>query len=244
MADFKTHISVGALASGLASTAMLVAHTADSREVIFYMTMGTLGSILPDVDSDSSRPVQICFTLAATIFAFFMVFRHGADLSVSEVFLMGVAAFLIMRYAVFNIFTQFTVHRGIMHSIPAAAFFGLLSVNIGYRFFHLTSLDAWTAGAFIAFGFLVHLLLDEIFSVNLFGVSLKKSFGTAMKLRDPNNLTRTLLMYLAVILLFWQSPNYKPVLDKVLNEKKYRHIQILPDGDWFKNVIQPLTNDD
>jgi hypothetical protein len=42
------------------------------------------------------------------------------------------------------------------------------------------------AAPFVTLGFIVHLLLDEFYSVDLFGKKLlKSSFGTALQLRQP-----------------------------------------------------------
>ncbi len=66
------------------------------------------------------------------------------------------------------------------HSIPAAiiagmvAFLVCLSGDLGIRMF-----KSWA----VVMGFLSHLILDEIYSVDLGGktIRIKKSFGTAMK---------------------------------------------------------------
>ena len=46
---------------------------------------------------------------------------------------------------------------------------------------------AWLAGGFMAIGYLTHLILDEIYSVDVMDTRLKASFGTALKLIDPRH---------------------------------------------------------
>ncbi len=40
---------------------------------------------------------------------------------------------------------------------------------------------SWFYGLFLFGGAMVHLLLDEMYSVNLMGMTMKRSSGTAMK---------------------------------------------------------------
>ena len=53
-------------------------------------------------------------------------------------------------------------------------------------------------------GFLSHLLLDEICSVDLRGVRVNKAFGTALKLWAPSPWT-TLMMYALLSYLTWMT---------------------------------------
>ena len=74
---------------------------------------------------------------------------------------------------------------------------------------------------FIFFGFIVHLLLDEIYSFNLLGIKIKKSFGTALKLYAKNNLIGTLILYILILLFF----KYVPI-----NTEVFLHIfRVLKD---------------
>lgn len=50
-------------------------------------------------------------------------------------------------------------------------------------------------------GFLIHLILDEIVSLNAFGMSFKKSLGSALKIYDKNNHLGSILIYIAIIIL-------------------------------------------
>jgi hypothetical protein len=76
----------------------------------------------------------------------------------------------------------------------AAVFFALLMTCISYHFLHWNVLHAWLNGLFIALGFVVHLLLDELFSVDLSNARMKSSFGTALKLFSHGSLTASALM--------------------------------------------------
>jgi hypothetical protein len=94
--------------------------------------------------------------------------------------LLGVSIYLFVRFGVTNIIRKYTVHRGMFHSIPACLTFAGLAfllaggTSVEVRYFK-------SGGVLI--GFMSHLLLDEIYSVEWKGgrYRFKKSFGTAFK---------------------------------------------------------------
>jgi hypothetical protein len=66
-------------------------------------------------------------------------------------------------------------------------------------------------------GFLTHLILDEIYSIDVHGVRLKKSFGTALKFYStrgwwPNVSTYGKLVVLLV--LAWGDPRLTEMIDQ------------------------------
>ena len=94
--------------------------------------------------------------------------------------LMGALALLIQ--IALPLFKRATVHRGIFHSIPAILIYALALHLATFRYpaeERLLVLAAAFAGA------LSHLILDEIYAVDLGGARLKKSFGTALSLWKP-----------------------------------------------------------
>ena len=96
------------------------------------------------------------------------------------IILAGAAVYLLIRFGLAALLKRYTVHRGMFHSLPAAAIFGEIA-------FLLASGDDWRlrlykAGA-VVLGYLSHLVLDEIYSIQWrHGLRLKNSFGTALKL--------------------------------------------------------------
>ncbi len=56
---------------------------------------------------------------------------------------------------------------------------------------------------FIFFCFLVHLLLDELVSLNALGISIKKSFGTALKLYDKHNIYGSISLYVLIAIMLY-----------------------------------------
>jgi hypothetical protein len=236
------HLSVGLAASGVAATAALVWGLATPGETLVYLALGTLGALLPDLDADGSAPVRASFTLAAVALAFLaMFFAAGRFPSVAELVLVWLAAFLLARWALFALLTRVTVHRGMLHSLPAAAFFGLAAAAAANRGVGAPALAAWTAGAFVTFGYLVHLLLDEVYSVNLFGARARRSLGSAFKLWSRRGPAATAATYLAAASAFLLAPPPGPLLDAIGDPAQRREAwqRLWPRDGWFRTDLVP-----
>jgi hypothetical protein len=79
--------------------------------------------------------------------------------------------------------------------------------------FVLPEWDAWLGGAFVTLGYLTHLCLDELASVDLLGRRVKRSFGTALKPFSLTSPEATAAMLAAVLALVWLAPPIEPVLE-------------------------------
>ena len=165
-----------------------------------------LGGMLPDLDSDSGVPQRELFGLSAAAAAF-LVLRpleeHGYALEQRAVFAGGV--YLLVRYGVRALFERLTVHRGMFHSIPALLIAGLAVFLLDHGPNLLARLVL--AGG-VMLGFLSHLLLDELWAIDLMGfrVRLNRYAGSALKFFSPS-WSATLMAYLvlaALGLLAWQ----------------------------------------
>lgn len=183
MADFKTHIttsSVIGVGYGVAGYALL--HAPWPTCVLSAGLCGLAG-MLPDLDSDSGVPVRETMTFASAVVPMLMIDRFQAlGWSHESIVLAGGILYFAIRFGVAALVKRYTVHRGMWHSLPAAAIFGLLA-------FLVCSCEDMTLRLFktsaVVLGYLVHLVLDELWSVDLKRFRLKKSFGTALKLWGP-----------------------------------------------------------
>ncbi|WP_375055875.1 metal-dependent hydrolase [Zobellella sp. DQSA1] len=198
MADFRTHIQVASVASGLLAGAMLWAQQVTLAEGLLLWLAGTLGGILPDIDADSSRSIRIIFRLFGILGALLVLLYGQERLPLTDTLVLGALAYGIIRYPLCWVFARFTVHRGILHSLLANGVFALAVVVICYRLFGAAPTLAWETGAFVFIGAFIHLLLDELYSIDLEGRRIKKSFGTALKITEwraplPNLLLLSLL---------------------------------------------------
>jgi hypothetical protein len=138
--------------------------------------------MLPDLDSDSGRPLREATTLAAAVVPMLMVERFQRFGWGHETMVLAAGVlYLFIRFGLTEIFRRYTVHRGMWHSIPAAAVVGMIaflimaSEDISIRLFKTIA---------VVLGFMSHLVLDEIWSVEFRRgqYRFKSSFGTALKL--------------------------------------------------------------
>jgi hypothetical protein len=182
MADFKTHIS--------ASTVLGVAY-GSAAHALFDLPLSTsvlagglcsVSGMLPDVDSNTSRPLREGLCFAAAVVPMMLVDRfQQIGWSIESIILAGAVIYGLVRFVFGELLRRYTVHRGMFHSLPAALIFGELT-------FLLTSdpdvrIRLYKAGAVVV-GYLSHLMLDELYSVEWSRgrLRLKKSFGTALKM--------------------------------------------------------------
>lgn len=235
MANFKTHLSVAAALSGALSTGFLVAGVSTPKDVWLYFAMGTLGGILPDIDADQSIPGRMLFSFFAIVTAFVALFSCVGSLAIAELIILWLITYASIRYIVFQMFAKLTVHRGVFHSLLAAVFFGLLTTVVAHHLFGLSPLSAWMNGFFVCAGYLIHLTLDEVYSVDITGGRVKHSFGTALKVIS-GNMHATSILLLATIGVFCLTPSSKPFVHTVLNFNTYTSIKtrFLPQNGWFK----------
>ncbi len=182
MADFRTHVGVAAtigIGYGFAVTKGCSCHLETS---ILAATLTTVGGMLPDLDSDSGRPVREVFGLAAAALPLLASPRFvQAGLSHEGVLTGLVLSYVVIRYGAAWVLKRISVHRGMWHSIPAMLIFGLV-VYLGYGSDDRITRAILAVGVML--GFLSHLVLDEIYSVDFNGVrlKLKSSSGSAVKM--------------------------------------------------------------
>lgn len=244
MADFKTHLIGAATVSGLAATVLVMTGQFPHQAIIGYFVLGVVGGLLPDIDSPHSIPVRLAFMALAVIAGFLVVFTFGRRYSLVELILLWGGCFVLIRYGVLEALDRFTVHRGLIHSLPMAASCGLITTFLAYQAFNASVVHAWMCGTFVTLGFLVHLLLDEFYSVNLFGKKLlKKSFGTAFSLGSVQQPFGTAALYLAVIGLFSLCPSPQPFAELMLDRATYQRTvqRLLPGETWFPGFLRRVT---
>ena len=212
MANFNTHVSIASAASMGAALVADKIHLIATADMPWLIFLGTLGGLLPDIDASNSRPVKLLFNVLALmgVAAALHAFKDGY--APYPLLLIVAGAYLFIRYVMFALFNALTVHRGVFHSVLAALFFALLMTCISYHFLHWDVLHAWLNGIFIAVGFIVHLLLDELYSVDLSNSRMKNSFGTALKLFSYNNMTASALLTICTMMLYWMAPSPVPLV--------------------------------
>lgn len=236
MAGFNVHISVGLMASGVAATAVKVVGLATAQQMVLYFLLGTVGSLLPDVDSKSSTPAHVAFALLSTLLAFVAMF-HAAQTfhTVAELLLVWLATYLAFRWFVFFLFNRLTQHRGLFHSLPAAALATTGTAALSHALLGLPAQVAWMSGCFVGLGYLLHLLLDEMHSLNPFGMRQRRSLGTALKLYRKGHAMANAILYLAILGTLASTPRLTPFVETVADSEVIRTMErrFVPAGNWF-----------
>ena len=244
MADFNTHLLGAAAVSGLVATVLVMTGQFPHQAVIGYFVLGVIGGLLPDLDSPTSIPIRIAFAVVAVVAGFLVVFTFGRRYSLVELVILWFGCFLFIRYGLFNLFDRVTAHRGLIHSIPAGIGFGLLAILLAFYVFKASATHAWLCGTFVTLGFIVHLLLDEFYSVDLSGRKLlKSSFGTALSLGSLSQPVGTAALYLAVVALFLLCPSPRPFTELMLDRDTYRGVtqRLLPGETWFPGFLRRVA---
>lgn len=181
MADFKTHIATSSVIGvGYGAAGYLLFGPSSLPSCVLSAGLCGLAGMLPDLDSDTGVPVRETMTFASAVVPMLMIDRfQSMGWSHETIVLAGGILYFVIRFGVAALVKRYTVHRGMWHSLPAAAIFGLLA-------FLICSCDNMTLRLFktgaVVLGFMVHLILDELWSIDFKRMRLKKSFGTAIKL--------------------------------------------------------------
>jgi membrane-bound metal-dependent hydrolase YbcI (DUF457 family) len=235
MANFTTHIAVGTVVSGGLATLTLAADVIAPENLIAVTLAGVLGSVLPDIDLKDSRPARAIFSGLGIFLSFCVLFTVAAKYSIAEMWLLWLGTLLIVRYGGEAAFHRFSAHRGIWHSITAALFFWFLTAIVFHKLLGKPEGVAWLAGGFLFIGYLTHLILDEMYSVDVMDTRIKASFGTALKLYDPRSIADSAIVAAAAVGLFLMTPSPKAFVDGISSRQLWvgLHQRLLPHEKWF-----------
>ncbi len=202
MAEFKTHLTGGIVSATGFSLFGFLSSALTLTQATAVFIIGTFAGLLPDLDSDSGKPLAFIFQLLSLILPAMFFYRATEFTGSSLEFLICyfTLAYLFVKYVICAAIKKLTVHRGIMHSVPFAALCG----SLGYLLFNSSGQKmAFISGLALFTGCLIHLVLDELNSFTVkyrFIPVLKNSSGTALKLTS-RSLSATIFMYSILILV-------------------------------------------
>jgi LexA-binding, inner membrane-associated putative hydrolase len=235
MANFTTHIAVGTVVSGALATLTLAADVVAPENLVAVTLAGVLGSVLPDIDLKDSRPSRSMFAGLAIFFSFAVLFNAAMKFSIAELWVLWLGTLVLVRYGLHFVFHKFSVHRGIWHSLLAGAFSSVATAIVFVHLLRRPEGVAWLAGGFMMIGYVTHLVLDEIYSVDVMDVRIKASFGTALKLFDRRYPLASLAMAAATAAAIMVSPPTKMFVDGVASKSLWSglHQRLLPSQTWF-----------
>ncbi len=235
MANFTTHIAVGTVVSGALAVVTLAADVVAPENLLAVTLAGVLGSVLPDIDLKDSRPSKAMFAGLGVFFSFAVLFNFAHKYSVAEMLILWLGTLVAVRYGLHAIFHRMAIHRGVWHSILAAAFSAAATAVILYHVLGRHEGVAWLGAGFMFIGFMTHLILDEIYSVDVMDVRVKSSFGTAVKFFDKRYPQASAGMAAALVLALVATPPTTTFVNGIGSRSLWADLQsrMLPRDKWF-----------
>jgi len=215
MAGFRAHLRAGIAASAAAALGVHTRELVPPDQIPFLFGLGVFGGLLPDMDANNSVVARVLFTLLGTATAFFVCFSLLQTLPIVTLAAIGVAVFLLVGFVLFAVFTRLTRHRGLWHSWLGMLLWSLATANAAFHLVGLGALQSWLAACFLGFGYLTHLALDELASIDLGRNRVKRSFGSALKASGGASPASRLAMIAAVIALALHAPSLQPLIRAV-----------------------------
>jgi hypothetical protein len=228
LANFSTHIKVAVVTSAALSSVVLSTEIASPYQALVLFLIGSLSGLLPDLDADKSTSISWLFSLFGLMLAGSAIVTFALS-SLLDIWLVGSLVYAATQFIIKPLFEKFTVHRGSLHSILASTMFSLLAIHLSLSSKHSLNLSM-LVGIFVLLGALTHLILDECYSVDLNNVTVKSSFGSAMKLIETRYPIATgcqiMLVSCAIYLLFPHINEMEKIV--ALWQQKLTHVTFWP----------------
>ncbi len=217
MANFRTHITSSVL---LGTAYGIAGHLGYDMSIPSACVAGglvSIGGILPDVDSDNAIVLResLAFLAAVTPMLMLQRFYEWGWTNETIVFVAGIA-YIAIRFGIGAVLRKMTVHRGMWHSIPA----GLVAASMVYLLCCSPEASTrWFKTGAMLLGYIWHLLLDEIYSVestSMGRVHIKRSIGTALKFFGPSPFAN--LWTYSVLCLVASAVTFEPAYEQRAGE--------------------------
>jgi len=215
MASFATHFSVGIFSSFLTLLPLTFIGFMSFSQMFFCFFIAIFGSLLPDVDIPASGVAKFLFFVISIFLTYFIVSFSLIYFSYDyNIYIVFIVVFFILLSSIPYIFSKITAHRGIVHSLPMVVVLTFAFSTFCNHYLSLSSFFSWMLGVSLGYGFFIHLLLDELYSIDISGLKFKKSFGSAIKFYDKKEPIYSFLIY---VLIIYQI-QFLPTLDFISNK--------------------------
>jgi LexA-binding, inner membrane-associated putative hydrolase len=200
MAGYREHISVSGLLGIAYAFAAIFVFAYSPVQAAIAAVLTWIAGMLPDLDSESGRPVRELSHVTAAL-APLLLLQHTQALGMGEdrAMLFCLLVYAAVRYGGAAILGKLTVHRGMFHSIPAL----LIAAEVTFLAYRSDDVRVrLLMGVGVGIGFLSHLVLDEMYSVQWDGLRIKlsRSAGSALKFFGsravPNGVAMGMLIFL------------------------------------------------
>lgn len=185
MAMFRQHVMFSSVI-GAGYAAVAKAAGVEWSHAVLAGGLCGLAGMLPDLDSDSGKPVREIFGVTAAIIPFMLAprFEH-AGFSSELMILFAAGIYFLIRFGGAWAFRRLTVHRGMFHSLPAAIIAAQV-VFLAHQCDDAQGRVILAGGVFL--GFLSHLGLDSVYGVGdrLLKGGKKPAGGSPFKLASDS----------------------------------------------------------
>jgi hypothetical protein len=216
MAGFKTHVTTSTAIGIAYGAGAYAAYDVPWPSCLLAGGLCGVSGMLPDLDSEPGVPLRESVSFAAAVVPMLMIQRwQQLELSRESIVLVSGLLYLLIRFGFGHLLSSLTVHRGMFHSLPALAIVGELTYLV------CAHENPWMRCFFavaVMCGFASHLVLDEIWSLDLKHLRVKSSFGTAVKLWGDcwwaNLATYANVVILALLITQDRMPEGKPLPGK------------------------------
>lgn len=235
MADFNTHIFGAVAVVSLGATCCTKLLSLNMSEGLMLTVAGLVGGILPDIDLKQSQPSRALFSMLGLITALVWLFTNLADYTGIELWLGAIVVFSVVRFPLWWMFHSITTHRGVLHSLIAAIMAGVLMCAVAWQYLATSALQSWLLGGFMCLGYLIHLTLDEIYSVDFTGVRIRRSFGSALKPMDFQHLPASYLVIIITGLTWFWVPAPDAALEQWQAAYTAWRPALIPE--WLRTAI-------
>jgi len=216
MANFRTHVLGAAIVATIGAITVINADLVSPGAALLCASLGTLGGILPDIDADQSLPTRFIFSALGIAAAVATTVTLYGTQPPALVAVTAIVALLLVSVGLRALSNKLCVHRGLVHSIPSAALCGAATASLATRLFDIGPLHSWLYGTFICAGFIVHLVLDELSSVDLVNARIRRSFGTALKVGVRTSPLRCALVCAVTFGLVGAGPPTGPLIRRLM----------------------------
>lgn len=173
----------------------------DPEQIVLASAIVVFAGMLPDIDSGRTTSAQEFGGILAAIspLLVFEYFPHLQGGGVARIALIVVCCYLLTKLLVVRGLQAFTVHRGMLHSIPAS----ILVFEVCFLlFWDSATVDRFYLSYAAFFGFLSHLLLDAYGNLDIVGRALGKGERkpSVLKILGPT-WQSTAILYGAILAL-------------------------------------------
>lgn len=235
MAMFRQHVTFSScLGAGYA--AALVGVGVETVHAVLSGAVCGVAGMLPDLDSDSGRPVRELFSLLAAAVPLLLLSRmQEAGWNAEEMILAAGTLYLAIRYGLAWVFKHLTVHRGMFHSLPAA----VIAAEIAFLT-HTTPdfLARLVLAGGVFLGFLSHLVLDELYRVDTrnLHIRLNPAAGSALKFAS-RSIPATLCTWLVLAALTYSAGVEEGFFSPIWLSAATPHAAVTPSPGEERHIV-------